>query len=231
MSTTVKITERDIKLLWGQAAGRCSYPQCLIECVNFLTDMPFIINEMAHIIAKHPSGPRGIPSGGANTYSNLILLCPTHHKVVDKAPEGTFTSEVLLQWKEDHETNVRRSLESPTFRNTAEVFRHIRRLLIENKSTWILCGPDSIEAKNNPFSNLAYTWAFRKHDTIIPNNRKIINCIYANRNSFDDGAYEIACEFIEHARGFEARSQKVIEGIPRFPKKFEELISGYKDDE
>ena len=78
MPKSAKIPEKDIKMLWGRAAGRCSYPQCQIECIAFVSDTPFIIGEMAHIVAKAPSGPRGIPSCGDNTYDNLILLCPTH---------------------------------------------------------------------------------------------------------------------------------------------------------
>lgn len=231
MSNPAKIPEKDIKMLWGLAAGRCSYPQCQTECIDFVNDTPFVIGEMAHIIAKSPSSARGIPSGGNNTYDNLILLCPTHHTLVDKAPEGKYSAGELFEWKNNHEANVKRSLESPLFKNTEEVFRYIGKLLIENKSIWFRYGPESIEANSNPFSSLARIWVLRKQDTIVPNNEKIVNCIYANKSLLDNKEYRIACEFIEHAVGFKIRCRRPVEGIPRFPKKFEKLVIGYTSHE
>ncbi len=82
------ISEQDIKKLWGLAAGRCSKPGCGDDCVKFFGADPTIIGEMAHVIARQPKGRRGVPGGGSNSYDNLILLCPTHHTEIDKAPEG-----------------------------------------------------------------------------------------------------------------------------------------------
>lgn len=71
----MSISEKDIKKLWGLAAGRCSYPGCDENCLPFLDyDDPTIIGEMAHVIAKKPKGPRGQSDGGSDNYENLILL-------------------------------------------------------------------------------------------------------------------------------------------------------------
>ena len=100
----------DIKKLWGLAAGRCAYPGCAIPLVQFAPDEDLVvIGEMAHVIARSPAGPRGRHAPSDNTYENLILLCPTHHTLVDKAPEGSFTPDQLIQWKSQHEDRMARA--------------------------------------------------------------------------------------------------------------------------
>src|SRR5215213_839921 len=110
------ITEKDIKLLWGGAAGICSKPGCGEDCIKFVDVAdPTLIGEMAHVIARKPKGPRGHAKGGTDHYSNLVLLCPTHHRLVDKAKPGTFSEELLLQWKADHEHSIRSRLAAPAY--------------------------------------------------------------------------------------------------------------------
>ena len=75
------ISSKDIKKLWGLAAGRCSCPGCSEACIKFFRDGdPTVIGEMAHVVAKKPGGPRGVVSGGDDTYENLVLLCPTQDR-------------------------------------------------------------------------------------------------------------------------------------------------------
>ena len=219
------ISRKDIKKLWGLAAGRCSYPGCGELCIEGETDDTFIIGEMAHVIAKRPSGRRGIPDGGDSSYDNLILLCPTHHKKIDQAPEGTFPEKVILGWKERHE--AANTLASPTFNTVNDVANYIRQLLIENKTIWESYGPESAEASANPLSNLSEMWTLRKLDTIIPNNNRIIRCIQKNRNCFDNDSYKVACLFVEHAKGFEHSCYHRLERVPRFPQQFEEMVIAY----
>lgn len=69
----MSVSTKDLKKLWGMAAGRCSKPGCAVECIRFLdAGDPTVIGEMAHIIANKPDGPRGQPEGGEDTYENLI---------------------------------------------------------------------------------------------------------------------------------------------------------------
>jgi tetratricopeptide (TPR) repeat protein len=104
----VAISDNDYKLLWGRAAGICSKPDCRKDLTVILENRPsYNVGEMAHIIAKKPDGPRGIAEGGSDAYDNLILLCPTCHRLVDKATEGTFPVEILHEWKAQHEQSIR----------------------------------------------------------------------------------------------------------------------------
>lgn len=60
---------------------------------------------MAHITARSADGPRGsedLPSTERDNYSNLILLCPTHHSEIDKDPD-TWPRSKLLDQKSEHE--------------------------------------------------------------------------------------------------------------------------------
>ncbi len=106
--------DKDIKLLWGLAAARCSHPSCRIECVAPETtqDRAAIFGEIAHIVAHGKKGPRAdasYPRDLLNKYENLILLCRNHHKPVDDQ-QSTYTIIGLRQWKMQHEGWVRTSL-------------------------------------------------------------------------------------------------------------------------
>jgi HNH endonuclease len=219
------ISEPDIKRLWGKAAGLCSHPDCNTDCLPFLDlDAPTVVGEMAHVIAKKENGPRGRTGGGDDTYANLILLCPTHHTLVDKAPEATFPEAMLLQWKTDHEGAIERSLASPLFPDRAGLAAYIQRLLIENHTCWATYGPESKEATRNSNSTAGRIWQFRKLSFIVPNNRRIILAIHANKQHFAPAEYALACQFVEHAEGFESNCTKPVEGVPRFPAGFGELF-------
>jgi hypothetical protein len=223
------IKSTDVAILWGRAAGRCSRPGCNDECIRFLSQTATSIGEMAHIIAKSPKGRRGVKGGGSNTYDNLILLCPTHHTEIDKAPEGTFPVKLLKEWKTLHERRVIESLKAPKFTSVEKAATFIANLLIENRVIWESYGPESAEAKRNPLSTSSEVWRLRKLERIIPNNRRIINVISSNSDLFNSEEYEIACRFVEHAEGFERNAYERIEGVPRFPKGFWEMVDGRKN--
>ena len=221
------VSTKDIKKLWGLAAGRCSRPGCGVPCIRFLTEDPTVIGEMAHVIARRPGGPRGNATGGDDTYGNLILLCPTHHTEIDKSPEGTFPPTILLAWKKQHEMHVREALETPSFATRRHLAEHIQKLLMQNHMVWRTYGPESDAAQTNPFSNLAYIWSLRKLDTVVPNNRYIIEAIRKNTDLFDAEGCQAAFAFIEHAEGFERNCYERAEGVPRFPTNFAEMITSY----
>jgi len=220
------ISEPDIKRLWGKAAGRCSYPACGDDCLPFLNlDAPTIVGEMAHVIARSTDGPRGGSTSRDDSYSNLILLCPKHHTLVDKAPEGKFTAEMLLEWKAEHERRIEASLASPLFPDRARLDDFISRKLIENHACWATYGPESTTAKSNPNSSAGMFWPFRKLSLIVPNNRQIVSAIQSNSMLFNTDEYRIACEFVEHAVGFERNCTTRTENVPRFPVAFGNMFN------
>src|SRR5258708_14820502 len=101
-------------MLWGRAAGRCSKPECRQDLYEDETnaDDATLVGENCNIVAESDDGPRASPSMPVeqrNSYSNLILLCRNHHKVVE-AQEHTYTVEVLHEMKRDHEAWVKQQL-------------------------------------------------------------------------------------------------------------------------
>ncbi len=107
------IAKKDLKILWARSAGRCSFREC--EQKLILEDSETsnqIIGEVAHIIAKSEKGPRGTPNltpDFLNSYENLILLCPNHHRLIDSFPEK-YEAEILKEMKYNHKIRIRESL-------------------------------------------------------------------------------------------------------------------------
>lgn len=220
----MRIADQEIKKLWGLAAGRCSRPDCGTDCVKLFGSEQTVLGEMAHIIARQPTGRRGVPGGGSNAYDNLILLCPTHHTEIDKAPEGTFPVELLYEWKNAHERRVREALEAKPYASRADLFRDIGFLLADNYQIWKAYGPESEEARRNPFSNAAQFWELRKVSQIVPNNAIICAALDGSRSLLTPQEYAIAAQFKEHAAGFAANAIERVEGFPRFPQAFREMV-------
>lgn len=111
----VRLRDPDLKRLWALSAGRCNKPDCrevlLVDPTEF--DEAVVMGEQAHIAPHGDGGPRRIsevPEGERDTYGNIILLCPNHHRGPVDGQPNTYTEELLHQWKEDHEAWVRDTL-------------------------------------------------------------------------------------------------------------------------
>ena len=108
MSKT-NIPNKTLFLLWGKSAGRCEFTGCnKMLSKDDLTQKEYNNGQCAHIIADSPNGPRGNSETSmqiSKDLSNLILLCPEHHKLIDDDPK-TYTVDKLLQMKEEHEKNI-----------------------------------------------------------------------------------------------------------------------------
>lgn len=121
----MSISQRDIKLLWARAAGRCSFPDCRMKLTQDkeLASESFPLGEQAHIVGESKDATRGespLTVDERNSYFNLILLCPTHHTIVDNNPED-YPVEKLHLIKDQHELWVEQTLsESKDMRKTAQ---------------------------------------------------------------------------------------------------------------
>ena len=91
----------DYKRLFARSGNRCAFPKCPASIVHEDT----LLGEVAHI--------KGLNVGSArhdrtqtpeerNAYSNLILLCPNHHTIIDD-DEVSYTVERLHSIKTTHE--------------------------------------------------------------------------------------------------------------------------------
>lgn len=109
MSSTLKEKVRVYLAL--NSGGICAHPECQVR----LTEGPIgddegaIIGVVAHIFGEKQGSARYDPTKTLeflNSTENLIYLCPTHHTLIDKQPE-TYSVEVLLHWKSEHEMRMR----------------------------------------------------------------------------------------------------------------------------
>lgn len=111
MSRKYPIT--DIKVLYGLAAERCSFPDCKRELViKNESGERKQVGKIAHIIAHSRNGPRADASYSdekRDTYDNWILLCGTHHDMID-VMSGMYSVEILRNMKVEHESWVKNSL-------------------------------------------------------------------------------------------------------------------------
>jgi len=222
----VGISNIDEKLLWGRAGGRCSKPDCTEDLTALVESGNYIVGEMAHIIGSKPTARRGTPKGGADTYDNLILLCPTHHKHIDKAPEGTYPDKMLHEWKQKQEDLIKNAGKASHYENFEELGIAVSRILASNKAIFDSLGPHSTVADLDPNSNAFLVWELRRIDRIVPNNRKIINIIDANIELIKQAiAIDAIEQFRVHAEAYEKHVYYRLDSYPLFPNKFAEVFS------
>ena len=218
-----KIADRDISLLWGRAGGRCS--KCNMELAPLLeSGKAVLLGEMCHVIARSADGPRGseqIPLTDRNKYENLILLCPTDHTRIDRAP-GDFTVEQILHWKRQHEASVARRLTDQAISSKRELMRLVLGFLNENRAAWSQFGPESSAARRNPLTSAVDIWRTRKLTTIIPNNELILTSLSVHRGFLSPDELATVAAFREHAIAFERSTFHALEreAQPRFPQAF-----------
>lgn len=218
------ITTADIKRLWARAAGRCAFPGCGQVCILLLeSGDAAVLGEMAHVIAQAPGGPRANGAAGPDTYANLVLLCPTHHELVDKCP-AQYPAHRLHEWKTRLERWVEEMLNAPTFASRDELYQYALRVLSENRHIHWSIGPDSAIANDNPLTDAARLWDLRKCAVIIPNNRKITNAFEAHAGLVPLEDWNLFIKFREHAAAFEANTFKRTEAAPRFPTEFGHML-------
>ena len=103
--------------LWARAAGRCQFRGCnIIVYKDSLTNQSSNLGVISHIVAFSPQGPRGDAVRSKvleKDIKNLILTCRDHGKLIDDASlVQEYPEQLLLEFKHDHETRIRRVTES-----------------------------------------------------------------------------------------------------------------------
>lgn len=105
-----------VDALAKRASYICSNPECkaLTVCPSdTISDKYMYVGQAAHITAAAPSGPRYDESLTVEercSIENAIFLCSSCATMIDKNKGIDFTTEVLRNWKLEHEAWVRSSL-------------------------------------------------------------------------------------------------------------------------
>jgi len=94
----------DIKRLFARSGNRCAFPKCAAPLAFDKT----LTGEVCHIKGARPGSARYDPQQTdveRHGYSNLILMCPTHHTVIDDDEEA-YTVERLHKIKAEQEARA-----------------------------------------------------------------------------------------------------------------------------
>ncbi len=116
--------------------NRCAFPGCnrLLTEKATAEDQGAILGEAAHIRGEKPSAARydlQFPEDEVNGYDNLIYLCGDHHTLIDKQ-EKTYTVEMILGWKADHERTMQEKTEDALLEVTFVELEIVTKALIES---------------------------------------------------------------------------------------------------
>ena len=102
MSSTAIPDQVKLKL-WIASGGRCQYPGCNVTLYrDDVTLAKMNRSYVAHIVADSPGGPRGdeiLSPKLAKEFSNLMLLCDTHHRLIDREDVAGHPVELLQELK------------------------------------------------------------------------------------------------------------------------------------
>lgn len=109
MSVT-SISDKNKYMLWAISGGRCQYRGCnKVLHTDILTKRNFNQSYIAHIVADSPNGPRGCATRStllSDDISNLMLLCDSHHRLIDRDDVIGNPESLLLEMKMEHENRI-----------------------------------------------------------------------------------------------------------------------------
>jgi hypothetical protein len=113
------ISNQVLKSLYASHGGLCAFPDCPYPA-RVQDGTPLL--EVVHIHASTSGGPRGNPTlsfTDANDESNLILLCPAHHAMIDKMP-SEYPATRVIEIRRNHTSRVAAILSSANGTLTAD---------------------------------------------------------------------------------------------------------------
>lgn len=211
--------------LWGDSGGHCCNPTC--REYLFPEDLDVDFGELAHIIPASDKGPRGgvedaAPQNERAHHSNLVLLCANCHTTIDKAPHA-YPAEMLREWKQRRLEEIRTSVSTPTFSTRSEARAHIVGALDANHAIHSRYGPVGDPYRDGNPS----LWKRYARATIVPNNRRILRVLEANRNLLTTSEQEVLAVYRLHVEQFENRHVlgDFSTGTEQFPAGIETILT------
>lgn len=96
-----------IKKLYSLSGNLCSFLNCNQELITTRTKVN--VSDICHIEGGEPNSPRynsKIQPEQLDDYENLIVMCKTHHKIID-SDVLTYTVEHLKKMKKEHEQSCK----------------------------------------------------------------------------------------------------------------------------
>lgn len=164
-----KITERNIKLLWGRSGNKCAV------CKAAITEegkggCPFPVGENAHIEGENPGAAHYNPNMTDKEradYANLILVCPTCHTKIDNDVQE-YTVDKLVSIKKEHEKWVvesrRLAMPEITFAELEVIVKYLVAVPIFDSNITVIPPHEKIKRNNlsSEVGNLITTGMIQK---------------------------------------------------------------------
>lgn len=240
----MSISQKDIKLLWGRAVGLCSFPNCRLKLSQDknITSESYPFGEQAHIVGEKKTAARWkttLTVKERNSYFNRILLCPTHHAIIDNNPED-YPIEKLHLIKAEHELWVEQTYsESKDSLKTAQDVTYAD--LID--ATVDACQFDSWDKWAYRALSTNMNWDEDAHKRLFEFNNKIIGTVWPKTlpelecalKKLTYEIYEAIQTFAEHCESSKTRDGILVE--ERFYKsrgwieddnEYQQLFNEYK---
>jgi len=108
----MSIADKNRKILWARSGNRCAICRLQLVAEQTIKDSESVLGEECHIISPAPNGPRhelGFSDDQLNALDNFILLCATHHKMIDNQCEK-YSVPLVREIKQKHESWVETKL-------------------------------------------------------------------------------------------------------------------------
>jgi hypothetical protein len=192
--------------LFSDSAGYCQRPDCANRMFIDTGTKNIHIAEIAHIIAAGGKGPRAdatMARADKGSYENLILLCANCHTTIDKSPKD-FPDDMVRDWKRKHVGKIISLFGAVEYPDRATAWEAINSALAENHAISDQYGPQN-DYSQNPESELAKVWQRKMRAILLPNNRKILTILDANRRHLNEPEMKTLEAFRQHIDDLEAK--------------------------
>jgi hypothetical protein len=153
------------------------------------------------------------------------LLCANCHTTVDKAP-ADFPDSLLKEWKRKHVERIATLFGAVEYSDRASACKAIEPVLLENRAIFDQYGPNN-DYRDNPESEDAKVWQRKIRAIILPNNRKLLTILDANRKHLNQGEIKTLEAFRQHVDDLESKHLGDNGGdvASRFPNGMNALLS------
>lgn len=213
--------------LFADSGGYCQRPDCSNPLFVEVGKKSIHIAEMAHIIAASPKGPRAATMHVADkgSYDNLILLCAICHTIIDKSPMD-FPDNTIREWKRKHLERIKSLFGAVEYPDRASARKAIEPTLLENHSVFEQYGPNN-DYRHDPESESAKVWQRKMQVIILPNNRKVLAILDANRRLLSESESKTLEAFRQHVDDLEAKhiGEGGCDVASRFPLGMNEILT------
>lgn len=215
--------------LFAESAGTCLLCNTPLFKELHARGRSLSIAEQAHVVAHSEKGPRGEvspPAGSRNDPANIVLLCPTCHTIVDKAPTA-YPTDLLLGKKQTRAAAVAGIGGVPTFATRSEARRAVEAILDRNETIFRTIGPAPLDG-SLPSRETAAKWRDRVLEDIVPGNELIVAIVEMNPD-LTTRVDRLAAEKLRlHVQDLASKHQygKIVGPALRFPEEATCIFTG-----